>query len=161
MLAEETTRESILHDIQLSIIIPTYMEAETLPKLIGRTEEALKEIDFEIIIIDDNSPDGTANIAEKLGMKFGNIRVIRRPGKLGLGSAVMDGLKSARAQLIAVMDADLQHPPEALANMLEGLRKGCDVVVASRYVEGSGWVYRIHRGPDYAREDRACEYGYA
>ena len=137
-MAEEKAGESVEHSMQLSIIIPTYMEAETLPKLIERIEDALKSVDFEIIIVDDNSPDGTADIAEKLGKKFANIRVIRRSGKLGLGSAVMDGLKSARSQLIAVMDADLQHPPEALANMLEGLRKGCDVVIASRYVKGGG-----------------------
>lgn len=134
----EEVRKLIAKDIQLSIIIPTYMEAETLPRLVERVEKALKEIDFEIIIIDDNSPDGTADIAEKLSMKFGNIRVMSRPAKLGLGSAVMDGLKLARAQLIAVMDADLQHPPEALIKMLEGLRKGCDVVIASRYVKGGG-----------------------
>ncbi|MEM2930424.1 MAG: glycosyltransferase family 2 protein [Thermoproteota archaeon] len=151
-MVEEATKESALHSIQLSIIIPTYMEAENLPKLIERIEEALKEIDFEIIIVDDNSPDGTADIAEGLGIEFGNIRVIRRPGKLGLGSAVMDGLKLARAQLIAVMDADLQHPPEILPRILEELRKGCDFVIASRYVKGGGamglslWRRFVSRG---------------
>lgn len=151
-MVEEATKESALPSIQLSIIIPTYMEAENLPKLIERTEEALKEIDFEIIIVDDNSPDGTADVAERLGMEFGNIRVIRRLGKLGLSSAVMDGLKLARAQLIAVMDADLQHPPEALTRMLEELRKGCDFVIASRYIKGGGvkglslWRRFISRG---------------
>ncbi len=137
-MVEDATREQKVHGVQMSIIIPTYMEAETLSKLVERVEKTLVETDFEIIIVDDNSPDGTADIAEGLGMKFGNIRVIRRPGKLGLGSAVMDGLKLARSQLIAVMDADLQHPPEVLKHMLEELGKGCDVVIASRYVKGGG-----------------------
>lgn len=137
-MVEEEAEESVEHSMQLSIIIPTYMEAETVPKLIERIEDALKGVDFEIIIIDDNSPDGTAGIAEGLNIKFGNIRVVRRPGKLGLGSAVTDGLRLARARLIAVMDADLQHPPEALTHMLEGLRRGCDIVIASRYVKGGG-----------------------
>ena len=124
--------------MQLAVLVPTYMEAKTLPKLIERLEEVLRDIDFEVIVIDDNSPDGTADIAEALFGKFGNIRVIRRPGKLGLGSAVVDGLVAARAKLIAVMDADLQHPPEVLPKVLEKLRSGCDVVVASRYVKGGG-----------------------
>lgn len=114
------------------------MEAETLPKLVERIEAALEGIDFEIVVIDDNSPDGTALVAEKLKEKFGNIKVIRRPEKLGLGSAIVDGLKVAGAKLVAIMDADLQHPPEVLAYMFKKLKDGYDIVVASRYVEGGG-----------------------
>ncbi|MGB9759856.1 MAG: polyprenol monophosphomannose synthase [Thermoproteota archaeon] len=124
------------YDVQLSILLPTYMEAETLPKLIEELEKILKHINFEIIVIDDNSPDGTAEVAEKLRKKFKNVNVIRRYGKFGLGSAVVEGLRVARAKLIVVMDADLQHPPEVLPIMLKKLKEGYEVVIASRYVEG-------------------------
>jgi len=89
------------HNIQLSVLLPTYMEAETLPKLILKLEEVLKNINFEIVVIDDNSPDGTAEIAEEFGKKFRNIKVIRRHGKFGLGSAVVEGLRETRAKFLS------------------------------------------------------------
>lgn len=152
MMVREKAEDYDSRNIKLSILVPTYMEAENIWKLVERIEEALKGMGFEIIIIDDNSPDGTADIAEELGRRFGNIQVIRRPGKLGLGSAVIDGLKVARAQLIAVMDADLQHPPEVLPRMFEELKRGCDIIVAARYIRGgraeglSFWRKLVSRG---------------
>jgi dolichol-phosphate mannosyltransferase len=126
---------------ELSIVVPTYMEAENIPELIERVENALKGIPFELIIVDDNSPDGTADIAEGLNRKYGNIKVLRRPGKLGLVSAVKDGFNKAEVDVVAVMDADLQHPPELLPIMYKKLREGFDLVIASRYVERGveGW----------------------
>jgi len=129
-------------NIQLSVLLPTYMEAETLPKLILKLEEVLKNINFEIVVIDDNSPDGTAEIAEEFGKKFRNIKVIRRHGKFGLGSAIVEGLSAAKAKIVVVMDADLQHPPEVLPYMLKKLREGYDVVIASRYIKG-GRIYGL------------------
>lgn len=119
-----------------SILIPTYNEKENIPELTKRIWESLSSIDFEVIFIDDNSPDHTAEVAEKLAEVYGNIKVLRRPSKLGLASAVIDGLRIAKGNIIAVMDADLQHPPELLPIMFEKAKNGYDIVVASRYVDG-------------------------
>jgi dolichol-phosphate mannosyltransferase len=129
---------------ELSLIIPTYNEADNIPELIERVERSLKGRNFEIIVIDDNSEDGTADIAEKLGAKYGNVKVLRRNGRLGLGSAVVDGIRMSSGDLLAVMDADLQHPPELLPKMVKAAEKGFDVVIASRYVDSGGvkgWSY--------------------
>jgi dolichol-phosphate mannosyltransferase len=122
----------------LSIIVPTYNEAENVPELLDRIENSLKGINFEVIIVDDNSKDGTADIAEKVNAKYGNIIVLRRKGKFGLGSAVAHGVKLSNGEILAVMDADLQHPPEILPKMLEKAVEGYDVIIASRYVKGGG-----------------------
>jgi dolichol-phosphate mannosyltransferase len=124
--------------IELSIVVPTYMEAENIPELVERVENALKELSFEIIIIDDNSPDGTADLAEKFNDIYGNIKVLRRPGKLGLGSAVLEGFRKAESEVLAIMDADLQHPPELLPQMYRKVQEGYSLVIASRYVDGGG-----------------------
>jgi dolichol-phosphate mannosyltransferase len=117
------------------------MEAENIPMLVEEVENALKDVSFELIIVDDNSPDGTADVAEGLNRKYGNIKVLRRPSKLGLVSAVKDGFNKAEADVVAVMDADLQHPPELLPIMYKKLREGFDLVIASRYIERGveGW----------------------
>ena len=136
----------------LSVIVPTYNEAENVRELIERIEASLKGLDFEVIVVDDSSPDGTAEIAEQLGKAYGNVRVIKRPRKMGLASAVLEGMKVAKHEFVAVMDADLQHPPELLPKLLEKAGKGHDVVIASRYVEGGGverwsfWRRLISRG---------------
>lgn len=118
----------------LSIEIPTYNEAENLPVLVERIEKL--GMDAEIIVVDDNSPDGTYRVAEELAARFGNIKVIRREGKMGITSAIREGMRSAGGEYIAVMDCDLQHPPEFLPVMLEEATRGADVVIASRYVQG-------------------------
>jgi len=126
------------NDVVLSIILPTYNERENIGVLLERIDRALRAagIPYEVVIVDDNSPDGTAGFAEELSKTY-PIRVVRRPGKLGLSSAVLDGFKVSRGRFIAVMDADLQHPPEVLPKMIEKLvNHECDVVVASRYTEG-------------------------
>jgi len=136
----------------LSIIVPTYNEAENVRELIERVEASLKGLDFEVVVVDDSSPDGTAEVAEEFGKAYGNVRVVRRPKKMGVASAVLDGMKAAKHELIAVMDADLQHPPELLPKLLEKAMEGYDIVVASRYVEGGGieewgfWRRLISRG---------------
>lgn len=120
------------------IIIPTYNEAENLPRLVS----ALFSLPIdspELIIVDDNSPDGTGEIAEELSRAHpGCISVIHRPGKLGLGTAYVSGFLRAlegEAQAVAQMDADFSHPPELLPKLIEALQ-GCDVAMGSRYVPG-------------------------
>lgn len=127
----------------VSVIVPTYNERENVPELVERLDKAMRKegIEYEIIVVDDNSPDGTADVAEELSGKY-PVKVIRRPGKLGLSSAVLDGVRVAAGGIIVVMDADLQHPPEAVPRLVKSVMRGCDIAIGSRYVrDGSieGW----------------------
>lgn len=124
--------------VKLSVILPTYNERENLPEVVAQIRRL--PIDVECVIVDDNSPDGTGEVAELLASKDPSIKVIHRPRKAGLASAVYAGLSKASAPYIAVMDADLQHPPHLLTQMLQALEDGYDLVVASRYVRGGGVV---------------------
>lgn len=118
----------------MSIIVPTYNERENIRKLIELLDSNLKEYEYEIVVVDDASPDGTADEAEKLG-KLYPVKVVRRPGKLGLTSAIYDGIRASKGKFVVVMDADLQHPPEVVPRLIKKLEE-CDLVVASRYVRG-------------------------
>ncbi len=122
----------------LSLIVPTYNESQNLANLVNRVEKLLYDVPFEFIVVDDNSPDGTDKVAEALNAKYGNIKVCKRSGKLGLSSAVLYGFNNASGRIIAVMDADMQHPPEILPKMYQKISNGCDLVVASRYIDGGG-----------------------
>ncbi len=122
--------------LKLSIVVPTYNEAQNIPELFKRIEDSLKGIPHEVIVVDDNSPDGTASLAQALGGE--EVKVYKRGRRMGLTSAVLDGVELAKSDLIAVMDADLQHPPELLPKMLEKIEEGHDIVIASRYVKGGG-----------------------
>jgi len=120
----------------ISLIIPTYNERDNLPVLVKRIHESLSNYcSYEIIVVDDDSPDETWKVAEELSKQY-PVRVIRREGKLGLSSAVIEGFKHANGELLGVMDADLQHPPEILPNLIEEIKNGKDIVVASRYAKG-------------------------
>jgi dolichol-phosphate mannosyltransferase len=122
----------------LTIVIPTYNEADNLPTLF-QTIFNLDIPSLKVLVVDDNSPDGTGKMAESLSEEYsGRIGVLHRPGKLGLGTAYIQGFKYAMedgAEAIGQMDADFSHPPGKLADMLEAL-ENCDVVIGSRYVGG-------------------------
>lgn len=125
----------------LSLIIPTYNERDNITPLLERLEHALAGYNYEVVFIDDNSADGTAEVATSLASKY-PVKVIVRKDKRGLASAVVDGLSHVSGKIIAVMDADLQHPPEVLPDLLKEMEKGADIVIASRYVKGGscpGW----------------------
>jgi dolichol-phosphate mannosyltransferase len=124
----------------LSVVIPTYNEIQNLQLMV----EALRELpfaDLRILIVDDNSPDGTGRLADELAAREPNrISVIHRTGKLGLGTAYRTGFRAALAQrtpAVAQMDCDFSHPPEALLRMARALEDN-DFVVGSRYVSGGG-----------------------
>lgn len=124
----------------LSIIVPTYNERDRLPELVASVFAAYgsAELHGELIVVDDNSPDGTGALAEELAARHA-IRVLHRPGKLGLGTAVIDGFNAAAAPVVGVIDADMSHPPGLLPRMYHAMRDApADVVVASRYVPGGG-----------------------
>ena len=122
----------------LSVITPTFNEAENIENLVVRVDRALSKNEYELIIVDDDSPDGTGRIAGALSVKY-PVRVLNRRGKSGLASAVIDGFATAKGDLLCVMDADLSHPPEIIPEMVECLNlENADIVVASRAAKGGG-----------------------
>jgi dolichol-phosphate mannosyltransferase len=116
---------------------PVYNERENLPIFIDDLEAVLSEgnYDFEVIIIEDNSPDGSSEIADELAIKYGNIKVIHRNEKLGLGTAYKDGFKEAKGDTIVTVDCDLSHDPADLPELLEKSRDS-DIVIGSRLMKG-------------------------
>ena len=124
--------------MQLAVVIPTLNERHNIGEMIERIEVALESMrSFEVIVVDDASPDGTADVAEKYADQYGNVRVLRREGKLGLASAVLDGVGLTDAETIVVIDADLQEPPESIPRLYEQIVNGHDIVIGSRYTRGS------------------------
>ena len=124
--------------IDVSVVVPTYCEAENLPVLIPQIAAALEGqgISGEILIIDDDSPDGTESICTRLGHQF-PVRLTTRKLQRGLASAVLCGLRQARGDVLVVMDADLSHPPEAVPELVRACRSpGTEFVIGSRYVPG-------------------------
>ena len=121
----------------ISLIIPTYNEKENIAPLIERIHRALSGYDYEIVLVDDSSRDGTIEAAESLASRY-PVRVIVRRGEKGLATAVAHGLKFAAGRFIGVMDADLQHPPEVIPALIKALEDGADMAVASRYIKGGG-----------------------
>ncbi len=124
--------------LELAIILPTLNERGNLAPLLDRIEDALGPIGWEVLIVDDNSSDGTADEARRLALSDGRVRVIQRIGRRGLASAAIEGFCATAAPYCAVMDADHQHDPLLLPKMLESLRANAtDVAVASRFIEGA------------------------
>ena len=123
--------------LNVSLIIPTYNEAKNIPFLIEEIFASVNKskINMEFIIVDDNSPDGTGKIAEDLADKY-PIRVIHRAGKLGLGTAVIEGFKLSDREYVGAMDGDMSHNPNILNRMIVSLADN-DIVMGSRFKEGS------------------------
>ena len=124
----------------LSLVAPTYNERDRLPDLVAAVFTAFQAggVDGELIIVDDNSPDGTGRVADELATRY-PMKVIHRAGKLGLGTAVVEGFNASEAEVVGVIDADLSHPPALVPRMLAAMREtGADVVVGSRYIPGGG-----------------------
>jgi dolichol-phosphate mannosyltransferase len=127
--------------IEVSLIIPTYNERDNIELLIQEVYTVLKETgrSFEIIVVDDDSPDGTWQVVQEMMRGYLELRVLRRTHERGLARAVLSGWQEAQGEILAVMDGDRQHPPETLALLLEALDKqGGDIAVASRHVQGGG-----------------------
>ena len=123
---------------KLAIIVPTYNEKENLPELVERIDTVCtsRDIDYEIIVVDDDSPDGTAQVAKEFSSRY-PVKVIIRKWDRGLATAAVRGMTVADSNLLLVMDADLSHAPEAIPDLLEPILQGeADLTVGSRYVEG-------------------------
>ena len=124
----------------VAVVVPTYNERDRLADLVSAifAAYASERVDGELVIVDDNSPDGTGALADELATRH-RITVVHRAGKLGLGTAVIEGFAAASAPIVGVIDADLSHPPELLPRMLAVMQsQSADFVVGSRYIEGGG-----------------------
>lgn len=131
------TKPAVAVAPRLSIVIPTFNEAGNIAELIRRIARALPDGTWEAIIVDDDSPDGTARTAKALAMRDARVRCLRRLERRGLSGACVEGILSSSAPYVAVMDADLQHDETLLAKMLSHLEAGnADLVVGTRYIEG-------------------------
>ena len=123
---------------ELSVIVPSFNERDNIAPLVEKLEAALAGIPFEVIVVDDDSPDGTAEAAKAISRGKPFVRCIHRVGRRGLSSAVIEGMSASAAPYVAVIDADHQHDETILPLMLERLQGGADIAVGSRYVgEGS------------------------
>lgn len=131
-------------------MIPTYNESKNIVRILDSLNISIpRDLDTEVIVVDDNSPDGTSNTVEEYAKRLDkglDIQVIKRKNERGLSSAIVKGIEHAMGEAVVVMDSDLSHPPQTIPKMIEELRKsGCDIVVASRYIKGgsiSGWPFK-------------------
>ena len=123
---------------KLALVIPTFCEAENIPALLGRVRAALDplKIEYEVLIVDDDSRDGTAEIASTMAREDAHVRLLIRKGQLGLSGAILHGWQQSDASILGVMDADLQHPPELLPALIAAVSSGYDLAIGSRYAVG-------------------------
>jgi dolichol-phosphate mannosyltransferase len=124
---------------ELTVVVPTFKERENVAELVRRLHTALKGLRWEVVFVDDDSPDGTAQMVRELAQQDPHVRCIQRIGRRGLSSACVEGALASAAPYVAVMDADLQHDEALLPSMLAALKsEPLDIVVGSRYVDGGG-----------------------
>lgn len=127
--------------IRLSLVIPTYNECKNVGELVKQLTALLDPVvgdKYELIVVDDDSPDRTWEVAAEIAVSNPRVRVIRRQGEKGLSTAVIRGWQAARGEILAVIDADLQHPPEVTVKLFAALEDHVDLAVGSRHVEGGG-----------------------
>jgi dolichol-phosphate mannosyltransferase len=132
---------TVKENVKISIVIPTFNESQNLHelvKLLSQSLDALLAQPYELIVVDDNSPDLTWKLAEALTQEYPQLKVIRRTQERGLSSAVVRGWQAAQGEFLGVIDADLQHPPEVVSKLLNAIQKGADLAIASRHVPGGG-----------------------
>lgn len=127
--------------LKLSLVLPTYNEGKNIQKIIIILSDLLNLVlpnNYELIVVDDNSPDRTWELAQAMTAEYPQLKVINRTEEKGLSTAVIRGWQIAKGDVLGVIDADLQHPPEILVKLLEQMTQGADLAVASRHVEGGG-----------------------
>jgi dolichol-phosphate mannosyltransferase len=135
----ETSVQTASQVAEFSVIVPTFNERDNVLEIVQRLEACLCDEDWEVIFVDDDSPDGTGERIREIARQNRHVRCLQRIGRRGLSSACVEGMMASSALYLAVMDADCQHDETLLPRMLEILRSGqCDVVVGSRYVDGGG-----------------------
>jgi dolichol-phosphate mannosyltransferase len=139
-VARDRSKNRVPNDFEVSVVIPTYNEAGGIERLIAALSDvfAKASIAGELVIVDDNSPDGTGAVVDGLAGKY-PVRCVHRAGKLGLSSAVIDGWATCTSPIIGVMDADFSHDPAIVPDLVGSIKRGeCDLAIGSRYVRGGG-----------------------
>jgi dolichol-phosphate mannosyltransferase len=127
--------------VQVSLVIPTYNEAKNIPHLMASLSSLLDQTlrhRYEIIVVDDDSPDRTWEVAQSLMPRYPFLRVMRRQQERGLSTAVIRGWQVAEGEILGVIDGDMQHPPEILLQLIDAIQRGADLAVASRHIAGGG-----------------------
>lgn len=123
--------------LDIAVVVPTYNERENIPELIARLGHALDGLEWEVVFVDDNSPDGTSDLVREFAVNDRRVRLLHRIGRRGLSSACIEGILATSAPCVAVMDADLQHDERVLPQMLERMREeAADIVIATRNGQG-------------------------
>ncbi|MBN1993512.1 MAG: polyprenol monophosphomannose synthase [Anaerolineae bacterium] len=147
------TEQNLTHQPQISIILPTYNEAGNIETLLDRTLQALRNYPggVEVVVVDDDSPDGTWQVVAKKSKNDARVRLIHRKTEKGLTSALNRGIQEARGQWVGWMDCDLSMPPEEWPRLAEALAQGADMAVGSRYVPGGGDVAHSFTGRLFSR----------
>src|SRR5262249_13216871 len=125
--------------VELAVVVPCFNERNNVAALVGKLDAALKGIAWEAIVVDDDSPDGTATVARDIASGDRGVGCIQRIGRRGLATAVIEGMLATSAPYLAVIDGDLQHDERLLPDMLKALKaEKLDIVIGSRYVSGGG-----------------------
>jgi dolichol-phosphate mannosyltransferase len=125
--------------LEVAVVVPTLNEAANVEKLIEKLSTVLAGRGWEVVFVDDNSPDGTSDLVRRFGRTARHVRIVQRVGRRGLSSAVIEGMLATAAPVIAVMDGDLQHSEDALPRLIDAVRAGdADIAVGTRYVAGGG-----------------------
>jgi dolichol-phosphate mannosyltransferase len=131
--------------MEVSVVIPTYNEIENIKPLVEDIADQLEERSFEIIVVDDDSPDGTAEKVSNLQESWGFLRLVERKKMSGIGSAHRRGFREAEGDLVVQMDADFSHPPRYIPDLIDAVEAGADVAVGSRYVKDGDRQDPLHR----------------
>lgn len=134
-------RDELGRSTYLSLIVPTYNEGQNIQGLVEQLTHLLEAVlpqAYELIVVDDDSPDLTWQLAQAMRVDYPHLRVMRRQQEQGLSTAVIRGWQVAQGEIIGVIDGDLQHPPETLLKLLTAMQEGADLAVASRHIEGGG-----------------------
>jgi len=142
----------------ISVVMATYNERENLSRLVPIIEKIFKnnKMRGEIVVVDDNSPDGTSDLVKNLNRKYRNVRLLWRPRKMGPGSAHADGYKFSRGDIIFGMDVDFSHDPYDIPKFIRKIDAGYDIVVSSRYIRGG--VYEVKSFQTF-RKKMASKFG--
>jgi len=130
----------------LSIILPTYNEAENIVPLIKKIQSVVK-VRKEIIVVDDNSPDGTAQLVSEYKKKSKEVRLLVRKKERGLTNSIRDGVRTAKGDVVIWMDCDFSHPPQMINKLLRKIEEGYDIAVCSRFVSGGGFKGKEEESP--------------
>lgn len=129
----------------LTIVLPAYNEADNIAAIVDKIGAALPQTPHEIIVVDDDSPDGTADVTRRVARDHPHVRCIRRVGRRGLSGACVEGMMAANAPVVVVMDADMQHDETRLPVMLDEIENGADLVIGSRYTKGRTAAGGFHK----------------